>query len=220
MMAEEIPPDNPLNNPLPDAIRVSLIVTRILEEHGIPYLIGGSVASIIHGEPRLTNDIDLVADIREEQVSQLVAALETDFYIDDRAVHRAVRERKSFNILYLETMYKVDIFIPRGDEWSHEQMRLREGKNLVEGDESTLRLVASPETTVLQKLWWFRRGNEVSEQQWRDVLGVLKVKADRLDYDYLKLWAAKLTVSDLLDKAFNDTGIDPSTPMAPNTESN
>jgi len=135
MPVDEKSRDNLLDNPLPDAIRVSLIVTRILEELGVPYLIGGSVASIIHGEPRLTNDIDLVADIREEQVPHLVAALETDFYVDDRAMRRAIRERRSFNILYLETMYKVDIFIPRRDEWSHEQMRAREGKKLVEGDD-------------------------------------------------------------------------------------
>ena len=212
MPGYEKPRNNPMDNPMPDAIRVSLIVTRILEELGVPYLIGGSVASIIHGEPRLTNDIDLVADISEEQVPQLVAALETDFYVDDRAIRRAIRERRSFNILYLETMYKVDIFILRGDEWSHEQMRLREGKNLVEGDDSTVRLVSNPETTVLQKLWWFRRGNEVSGQQWRDVLGVLKVKADRLDYDYLKHWAARLAVSDLLEKALDDAGIAPPTP--------
>ena len=77
-----MPADNTtLDYPLPDAIRVSLVVTRTLEELGIPYLIGGSVASIIHGEPRLTNDIDLVADIKEEQIPQLVSALETDFYI-------------------------------------------------------------------------------------------------------------------------------------------
>jgi hypothetical protein len=219
MPVDETLRDNPLDTPMPDAIRVSLIVTRILEELGVPYLIGGSVASIIHGEPRLTNDIDLVADIREEHVSQLVAALETDFYIDDRAIRRAIRERNSFNILYLETMYKVDIFIPRGDEWSREQMRLREGKNLVEGDDSTVRLVSNPETTVLQKLWWFRRGNEVSDRQWRDVLGVLKVQSDRLDYNYLKHWAARLFISDLLEKAMDDAGIDPSIPEASNAES-
>ncbi len=210
MHVDEKPQDNLLDAPMPDAIRVSLIVTRILEELDVPYLIGGSVASIIHGEPRLTNDIDLVADIREEQIPQLVAALETDFYVDDKAIRRAIRERKSFNILYLKTMYKVDIFIPRGDEWSREQMRLREGKNLVDGDSSTVRLVSNPETTLLQKLWWFRLGNEVSDRQWRDALGILKIKADRLDYDYLKHWAARLAVSDLLEKAVADAGIDPS----------
>jgi len=138
-----------------------------------------------------------------------VSALETDFYIDDRAVRRAIREREKFNLLHLETMYKVDIFIPRGDDWSREQMRLREGRRLVEGDDSTVRQISNPETTVLQKLWWFRKGNEVSERQWRDVLGVLKVQADKLDFDYLERWAAKLGISDLLEKAFDDAGIDP-----------
>jgi hypothetical protein len=203
-----MPADNSIPNyPLPDAIRVSLIVTRTLEELGIPYLIGGSLASIIHGEPRLTNDIDLVADIEEGQIPQLVAALERDFYVDDRAIRRAIRERKSFNLLYLETMYKVDVFIPRGDEWSHEQMRLREGKRLVEDDDSSVRQISNPETTVLQKLWWFRRGNEVSDQQWRDVRGVLKVQAGKLDFNYLEHWAAKLGISDLLEKALDDAGI-------------
>ncbi|MBO0858791.1 MAG: hypothetical protein J2P21_10040 [Chloracidobacterium sp.] len=206
--------ENPSNSSMPDAIRVSLIVTGILEDLGVPYLIGGSVASIIHGEPRLTNDIDLVADIKEEQVPLLVAALETDFYIDERAVHRAIRDRNSFNILYLETMYKVDIFIPRGDEWSHEQMQSREGKSLVEGDDLTVRFVSNPETTVLQKLCWFRRGNEVSDRQWRDVLGILKVKAGQLDYDYLKHWAARLAISDLLEKTFDEAGVNPATPQA------
>ena len=138
-----------------------------------------------------------------------MSALETDFYIDDRAVRRAIREREKFNLLHLETMYKVDIFIPRGDDWSREQMRLREGRRLVEGDDSTVRQISNPETTVLQKLWWFRKGNEVSERQWRDVLGVLKVQADKLDFDYLERWAAKLGISDLLEKAFDDAGIDP-----------
>jgi len=203
-----MPADNPIPNyPLPDAIRVSLIVTRTLEELGIPYLIGGSLASIIHGEPRLTNDVDLVADIKEEQVPQLVAALEKDFYVDYMAIRRAIRERKSFNLLYLETMYKVDIFISRGDEWSREQMKLREGKRLVEDDDSSVRQISNPETTVLQKLWWFREGNEVSDQQWRDVRGVLKIQADKLDFNYLERWAAKLGISDLLEKALDDAGI-------------
>jgi hypothetical protein len=132
--------DNLLDNPLPDAIRVSLRVTQILEELGVPYLIVGSVANIIHG-------------------------------------------------------------------------------HLIEGDDSTVRLISNPETTALQKLWWFRRGNEVSDQQWRDVLGILKVKANRLDYDYLKHWAARLAVSDLLEKAFDDAGINLSLPEASDAES-
>ncbi|MGE0130082.1 MAG: hypothetical protein AB7U82_18515 [Blastocatellales bacterium] len=205
---------------LPDAIRVSLIVTQALEELRIPYLIGGSVASIIHGEPRLTNDIDLVAEIKEEHIPHLVSRLEAEFYIDDKAIHRAVRERKSFNILYLETMYKVDIFIPRGDEWSREQMRMREGKCLIEGNDSTIRQFSNPETTVLQKLWWFRKGNEVSNQQWRDVLGVLKVQAGNLDLEYLRHWAAYLNILDLLEKALDDAGLNSADLHPPDGPSN
>src|SRR5262245_52816497 len=107
---------------LPDAIRIALKVTNLLADLGIPHLIGGSGASIVRGEVRLTNDLDLVADIKERQVSAVVSALETDFYVDDRAILRAIRERSSFNIIYLETMFKVDVFIPREDDWAREQM--------------------------------------------------------------------------------------------------
>jgi hypothetical protein len=189
---------------LPDSIQVSLLVTRVLEELGVEYLIGGSMASIIHGKPRLTNDVDLVADIKESQIAAFVSALESDFYVDEISVRRAVRERSMFNILYLKTMFKADIYIWRGDEWAHEQMRSRVERRLSEDDDSTIRLVSDAETTVLQKLLWYRKGSESSEKQWSDVLGVLQVQAGALDYNYLRHWAAKLGISDLLDKAITD----------------
>lgn len=198
-------------NWLPDSVRVSLLITRVFEELDIAYLIGGSMASIIHGKPRLTNDVDLVANIKEHQVSALVAALQEEFYIDEMAIRRAIRERSMFNILYLETMFKADIYIWRGDAWAREQMRQRQAERLIEDDESTIRQVSNAETTVLQKLWWFRRGGKVSEKQWSDILGVLEVKSNSLDYDYLKHWAAELGVADLLVRAFDDAGIVSST---------
>ena len=69
--------------------------------------------------------------------------------------------------------------------------------------------------SILQKLWWYRRGGEVSEKQWRDVQGVLKVQGTRLDFDYLRHWAAKLKVADLLDRAFDDAGLNDSIPRPP-----
>lgn len=197
---------------LPDSIRVALIVTSKLEELGISYLIGGSVASIVHGIPRLTQDVDLVADIREEQVAGLVSAFEEDFYIDEHAVRRAVRAHASFNMIYLEKMYKVDVFIPKGDSWSKEGMRLRQLKPLLADEESTARYISSAETTVLQKLLWYKKGGGISEKQWDDILGVLKVQAITLDYDYLRRWAAELGISDLLNNAFADAGITNSQP--------
>lgn len=192
---------------MPDAIRIGLRVTSLLANLGIPHLIGGSVASIVHGEVRLTNDLDLVADIKEEQVSAFVSALEAAFYVDDRAILRAIRERGSFNIIYLETMFKVDVFIPHGDDWAREQMLRSEEKPLLHGDNSTIRKVSNAETTILQKLLWFRKGGEVSDRQWKDVLGMLKVQSDRLDQEYLRKWATELGIGDLLDKAFIESGI-------------
>jgi hypothetical protein len=190
---------------LPDSIKVSLLVTRALEDLGIPYLIGGSLASVIHGKPRLTNDVDIVADIKESHINALVSLLESGFFIDTLAIRRAIRERSSFNIIDLESMFKVDIFIVRGDTWSREQMRQREAKQLIEGDNSTVRQIANAETIVLQKLWWFRKGGEISHKQWDDIIGVLEVRSDELDYDYLQVWAAELGVSDLLKKSFAET---------------
>ncbi|MDX2044791.1 MAG: hypothetical protein SF097_26505 [Acidobacteriota bacterium] len=191
---------------LPDSIKVALIVTGKLEELGVSYLIGGSVASIIHGIPRLTQDVDLVADIREEQVSKLVSAFEEDFYIDEQAVSRAVRTRASFNMIYLDKMYKVDVFIPKGDTWSKEGMQQRQLKPLLADEDSTARYISNPETTVLQKLLWFKKGGGISEKQWDDILGVLKVQSDSLDYEYLRRWASELGVADLLSKALADAG--------------
>lgn len=194
---------------LSDTIKITLQATGVLEQLGIPYLIGGSMASIIHGEPRLTTDLDLVVDLRKEQVPALVTALEADFHVDDRSLLRAIRESSSTNFIYLETMFKLDIYIAKRDEWTLEQMRLREKKCLIEGDNSTARQVSNPATTILQKLWWYRRGGEVSEKQWRDVQGVLKVQSTSLDFDYLHQWAATLKVADLLNRAFDDAGINP-----------
>lgn len=192
---------------VPETIRVTLQITGLLEQFGIPYLIGGSVASIVHGEARLTNDLDLVADLRESQVAALVKALEAEFYVDDRAIQRAIRERSSFNLIHLATMFKVDVFIHRQDDWAHEQMRRSVSKLLLEGDDSTMRWVSSAETMILQKLLWFRKGGEVSDRQWRDVLGMLKVQAGRLDFDYLKQWAVALQISDLLEKSLQESGM-------------
>lgn len=192
---------------LPDAIEIALTVTRTLTELGIPYLIGGSMASIVHGIPRLTQDIDLVADIKEEQVQVLAAKFGADFYLDEQAILRAIRTRRSFNLIYLEKMFKVDVFITQGDAWSKEEMQRRELKPLVEGMAATECYVASAEAIILQKLRWFQKGGGVSERQWDDVLGVLKVQRAALDYAYMQRWATALGVAELLKQAMVDAGL-------------
>ena len=96
---------------LADPILVMAQVARALEEIGIPYLVGGSLASSRYGLPRTTQDADLVVDLREEQVGSLVRALRNEFYIDAGMICEAIRHRASFNVIHLQAAYKVDLFL-------------------------------------------------------------------------------------------------------------
>ncbi len=190
-----------------EALRASLEVIRVLEELDVPYLVGGSLASSFHGTPRSTNDADLVADLRLANVPLLAAALETEFYLDRDQIRDAVRRRSSFNIIYLETMFKVDVFVLKNDPLAREEMRRRQ--RVVVDEESARAIdVASPEDTVLQKIAWYRLGGSASQRQWDDILGVLKVQRHDLDREYLERWAVHLDVPDLLLQAFQDAGMD------------
>ena len=98
-----------------EALSVTMQVTRVLDRLGVPYVIGGSIASSIYGPPRSTQDVDVVADLRDEHVSPFVAALQNDFYLDEAAVREAVRRQWSFNVIHLQTTLKVDVFIAKQD---------------------------------------------------------------------------------------------------------
>ncbi len=186
---------------LSEPLLVIARLARAFDELGIRYLVGGSFASSVYGVPRATQDVDLVADIGLGHVEALISALADEFYIDAGMIRDGIRRRASFNVVHLATMFKADIFIVRDDPWSHEEMsRARiEPFDMPEG-QASIRF-ASAEDTVLHKLVWYRLGNEVSDRQWGDILGVLKVQADSLDREYLDRWARVLDVLDLLDRA-------------------
>lgn len=186
---------------LSEPIRVALRIAEILEQLDIPYLIGGSIASSIYGEPRATQDIDLVAALQDHHITSLVAAATNIFYIEEEDIRQAVTRCSSFNVLHLETMIKVDIFVLGSDAIDQEEMRRRQQRDI----SGAQLVVATPEDVILQKLIWYRKGGEVSDRQWRDVLGVLKVQAERLDLDYLKHWAEALNLSDLLQRATEES---------------
>lgn len=181
-----------------DPIAIAISVARALEALGIVYTIGGSIASSIAGEPRSTVDIDIVAAIRESDVSALLSALSADFYVNEEALHRAVRERSSANLIHQATQLKVDIFVAGGTPLDEQQLRRRLTVEIAPG--RTLH-VHPPEDILLQKLRWYRRGGETSERQWRDILGIIRVQAQRLDRDYLTVNAPVLGVADLLMRA-------------------
>lgn len=193
---------------LPDTIRITLEVGRALEALQVNYFVGGSIASSIHGFPRSTQDADLVADLRPEHVRPLVAALEGHFYIDSERVMGAIRRRASFNAIHLKEALKVDVFILKGDPFSRQEMARRFRIAPLEDPGDTIP-IASPEDIVLQKLRWYRQGNSLSDRQWNDILGVLKVQRRELDLRYLKEWAEQIEVEDLLQRALQDAGIEP-----------
>ncbi len=186
-----------------EAINVTLLVTNVLDTLNIPYVIGGSIASIIHGMLRTTMDVDIVADLQLGHVQPFAAAFEDAFYVDEQMIQQAVHRRGSFNLIHLETMFKVDIFLTKPRAFDQQQIRRRIAATLSD-DETKQIWVLSAEDVVLAKLDWFRMGGELSERQWRDILGVLKAQKGHLDTVYLQQWAQKLSLSDLMERALQE----------------
>ena len=175
------------------------IVTAIFDRLSITYLIGGSVASGVHGVYRYTNDIDFVADIPIDKVPLLATAL-NDFYADDEMILEGVQTNSSFSILHLELMIKVDVFLKERGTWADEVWRRRQFA-AVSTDGTVSAFLPSPEDAILQKLRWFRLGGGVSDRQWNDIMGMLRARGEKSDYAYLRQWATRLDLSDLLERA-------------------
>lgn len=185
---------------LPELIAVASLVATRLTRIGVAYVIGGSFASSIHGEPRSTNDIDMVADLQQGDIDRLVDALGSDCYVSRNAVAEAVRTGGGFNVIHMSTAVKVDIFVAGFDAFDRERLRRRMPVSFPSRPHSVTLFVDTAEDAILRKLEWYRRGQESSERQWRDVIGIVEAQSSRLDRDYLREWSAKLDVSDLLER--------------------
>jgi hypothetical protein len=188
----------------PEAISAIIAVVDALESLDIPYYIGGSVASSAHGVVRSTLDADIVAELQLRHVAPLFAMLHDKYYLNENTMREAIQRRSCFNMIYLPTMFKVDVFVTKDRPYNRTAFQKIQTKVF---DEETGRKfnVASPEDTILAKLEWYRLGDEISDRQWNDILGVMKVQQNALDRAYLEKWAVELGVNDLLAKAWAET---------------
>jgi len=131
-------------------------------------------------------------------LKRLVKALETNYYIDAEMIKDTIHRCSSFNLIHLETMIKIDVFVVKDQQYDSQALTRRQADTLYE-ESSRKFYLSSPEDIILSKLQWYQIGSGVSEQQWKDVLGVLKVQDDKMDSEYLRYWASRLNLSDLLN---------------------
>jgi len=179
-------------------------VIKAFEELGISYYIGGSIASSAYGIARATLDVDLISNLKPYQVNSLVKKLKPDYFIDENMIQDAIQTTSSFNLIHLETMLKVDVFILKEKLYSQKAFE-RKRRDTIDVENNSLQIyLCSAEDIILNKLEWYKLGEKVSERQWLDVLGVIKVQGNLLDVEYLKHWAKELDISDLLERALEE----------------
>lgn len=170
-------------------------VTGVLEKLGLHYFVTGSVAAMFFGEPRFTNDIDIVVDLKPERIEEFCSEFpQTGFYLSEEAVRRAVRQHSQFNILHPASGLKVDIMIPSASPFNSVRF-LRATRIKPEPDYDAV--FSSPEDVILKKMEYYREGG--SDKHLRDIAGILKVSADLVDRTYIADWAARLELSEIWD---------------------
>lgn len=190
----------------PDLWAALLPVVDALESLGVRYHIGGSVASSFAGIARATQDADLVADLRPEHAAPLAQALQGTYYADPERIAHAIKTRRSFNVIHLGTAYKVDVFVSKDTPFARQNMAQRVllevpglGRSLY---------FSSSEDIVLHKLLWYADGGGVSDRQWYDLQGVLRLQKGTLDLDYLRTWGERLGIAGLLRRALEEAGLE------------
>jgi len=163
------------------------------ESLGIKYFITGSVASVYYGEPRFTNDIDVVAEIEESQISGLLKFFpEQEFYVNEETVRDAIRNKKLFNIIHPASGLKVDVIIRKENAFDNNRFLRIKRISPIEG---TLVNISSPEDVIIMKMKYFKEGE--SEKHIRDITSMLKISGDSIDRGYVEKWAEKLNLRDI-----------------------
>jgi hypothetical protein len=189
-----------------DLVDVGLRACALFDELDIPYYITGAVASVVYGQIRTTQNVDLIASIEPNHIDVIVRELQELFFIDPAKAAGAVNHRSMFDILHHSSIYKVNIIVPQSSE--AESMRLqRRIRHIVKENPLHMADFVSAEDLVLSNLEWYRLGRGISDQVWMDILGVIQIQSPRLDRDYLNQWAATLNLTDLLTRAYRDAEV-------------
>jgi hypothetical protein len=191
-----------------EPLQVLQAVVSTLERLGIPSMLVGSFASSSYSLTRITQDADLIVKLNQEHIDEFVQAFSDAFFVDRGLIEQALKRRSSFNIIHLETTFKVDFFVMPDSSYGEEEFSRRTLRQL-DPRIDFITYVQTAEDVVLSKLDWFRQGGGASENQWRDVTGILKAQAGRLDIGYLQKWAAELGVTELLERARHEAETQP-----------
>jgi hypothetical protein len=171
------------------------LVVGTFKRLGIPYLVTGSVASMAYGEPRLTNDIDVVAGLGDEHVPGLLEAFPADaFYLSPEAIQEAIRRQGQFNIIHPASGLKVDVIIRK--ETPFDRSRFARAR-VIRPAESYEAAFASAEDVIIKKMEYYREGG--SDKHLRDITGILKVSAQEIDEGYIAEWAERLGLRPIWD---------------------
>ena len=188
-----------MNNP--QELEILEILAEILEKLDIAYAIGGSMASSVYGKVRFTQDADVTVEPFDNQADKFFELLKSLFYISREAMYQALKQRRSFNIIHLESAFKIDIFIRKDTAFEKQILLRRKSLKLSDALERPFSVV-SPEDIILLKLQWYRDSG-YSERQWDDVLGILTTQGEKLDFEHLKKWSGILEINELLEKAIS-----------------
>jgi hypothetical protein len=171
-----------------------------LQSLDISYRVVGSVASSVQGLVRATLDVDMVANLQAQHIPTLTAQLKDSYYLDPEMMTEAVQRGSSFNLIHLETMIKIDVFILGKRDYD----RISFERERLETLDDLQLSFKTPEDIILGKLEWFEKTDRTSDRQWRDIVGLMKTRDD-LDSGYLRQWASDLGVLGLLEKASRES---------------
>ncbi len=187
-------------------LQIAMIpIIEALEHQSIQYYLSGSIACSVYGLPRGAQDIDLVADIQAEHICPLIDHLQATYTINEQTLHDAIAQRSFFSLLHISSLVKVDVMLPHNTPFASLVLQRAKQLSLIEGHQPIW--IASPEDVALMRLEWYRDTEATADDQWNDILGILKVQAPTLDLKYLCLVAQALNISGLVEQALIDAGI-------------